>query len=168
MMVSSGLLDSGFSGSSFTWSNNRQGKSYVATKLDHSLTNQALSLSFPDGLLQHLVRQNIDHSPILLSSRPPLAARYIPFKFEEMWIGYPSFKDLVATIWNLPGSKNQIDKVEFKGNSLESHPQIKAAVVEFFSDIDKPSPVQMASQLFQVHSKSLSCPKLHSASYPLQ
>ena len=37
------------------------------------------------------------------------------------------------------GSKNQIDKVEFKGNSLESHPQIKATVVEFFSDIDKPS-----------------------------
>ena len=105
-MVSSGLLDSGFSGSSFTWSNNRQGKSYVATKLDYSLTNQAWSLSFPDGLLQHLVRQNTDPSPILLSSRPPLAARYIPFKFEEMWIGYPSFKDLVATIWNLPGEGN--------------------------------------------------------------
>ncbi|KAJ8635565.1 hypothetical protein MRB53_009832 [Persea americana] len=112
MMVSSGLLDSGFSGSNFTWSNNRQGQSYVATKIDHSLTNQALSLSFPDGLLQHLVRQNIDHSPILLSSRPPLAARYIPFKFEEMWIGYPSFKDLVATIWNLPAFPRSIKAIK--------------------------------------------------------
>ena len=81
MMISSSLLDIGFSGSRFTWSNNRQGKSYMAARLDRSLTNHAWSLSFPDALLQHLVRQNSDHSPILLSNRPPIATRYIPFKF---------------------------------------------------------------------------------------
>lgn len=37
-------------------------------------------------------------------------------------------------------TKNRIDKVEYKGNTLENHPQIKAATVEFFSDIFNPSP----------------------------
>ncbi|KAJ8627987.1 hypothetical protein MRB53_021294 [Persea americana] len=51
---------------------------------------------------KHLVRLNLDHSRILLSSRPPMAIGYIPFKFEEMWIGHPSFKDLAASVWSLP------------------------------------------------------------------
>lgn len=101
MLVSFSLQDIGFSGSSFTWSNNRQGSSYVAARLDRFLTNQAWLHSYPDGLFQHLVRQNSDHGPILLSSRPPIAARFIPFKFEEMWIGHPSFKDLVEAVWIL-------------------------------------------------------------------
>ncbi|KAJ8643918.1 hypothetical protein MRB53_005666 [Persea americana] len=54
------------------------------------------------------------------------------------------------------GSKNRIDKVEFKGISIESHPQIKAAAVEFFSDNFKPSPIEMGPRLFQVHNKKVS------------
>ncbi|XXG69384.1 hypothetical protein AAC387_Pa06g2270 [Persea americana] len=102
MMVSSSLQDIGLAGSNFTCSNKRQSRSYVVVRFDRSLNNQAWSFSFPDGLLQHLVRLNLDHSHILLSSRPPMAIGYIPFKFEEMWIGHPSFKDLVASVWSLP------------------------------------------------------------------
>lgn len=102
MIATLGLLDIGFFGNQFIWSINRQGNAYVAARLDRSLTNQAWAFSFLDSYIQHLVRQNSDHSPILLSSRPPIIAKYIPFKFEEMWIGHSAFKELVAKAWSVP------------------------------------------------------------------
>lgn len=54
------------------------------------------------------------------------------------------------------GTKNRIDKVEYKGNTLENHPQIKAVAVEFFFDIFNPSPAQLDPLLFQVQSKTVS------------
>ncbi|XXG83137.1 hypothetical protein AAC387_Pa10g0964 [Persea americana] len=133
MMISSGLLDIGFSSSRFTWSNNRQGRSYVAVMLDRSLTNHAWSLSFPDALVQHLVRQNSNHSPILLSSRPTIAARYIPFKFEEMWISHPSFKDLVASVWSIPVEGNPEFILNQKLKSLKT--RLKTWIKEVFGNL---------------------------------
>lgn len=57
------------------------------------------------------------------------------------------------------GSKNRIDKVEFKGNSLEDQSHIKAASVEFFSVIFQQSPVQLDPLLFQVNRGRVSLAK---------
>lgn len=54
------------------------------------------------------------------------------------------------------GAKNRIDKVEFKGNTLENHAQIKSAAVEFFFASFTPSPAQLDPLLFQVQSKTVS------------
>ncbi|XXG88731.1 hypothetical protein AAC387_Pa12g0907 [Persea americana] len=262
MIASSGFMDIGFSGNQFTWSNNRQRKSYVAARLDRSLTNQAWTFSFPNSLLQHLIRQNSDHNPILLSSRPPIIiAKFFPFKFEKMWIGHAGFEDLVAKEWSIPiygnpqyilwkklkslkitlrswnrevfgnlkayisavefsilnlqdtidavpldstnaalriarsslqnlrqveethwkqkarinwlkegdmntsffhlaakvrGSRNRIEKIDYKGNNMEDHLLIKEAAVEFLSDIFKSSSGQLDPMLFQVNSGRVS------------
>lgn len=63
------LRDIGFSGNSFTGSNNGQGRTYVTARLDRMLVNQAWLDVFKDPTITHLTRQALDHNPIMLSHR---------------------------------------------------------------------------------------------------
>lgn len=103
MIAATGLVDVGFVGNRFTWSNNKMILAYVAVRLDRALINPQWVMQFKDATLHILARHSSDHSPILLSAGSSPAPKIIPFKFEEMWIQHLSFMKVVEDSWNRQG-----------------------------------------------------------------
>lgn len=99
-LSTSGLMDIGYQGTSFTWSNNSQGRRVVSARLDMMLLNQAWLDAFRDPTLSHLTRHTSDHNPILLSHRP-VTKKGGRFKFGMMWLSHPTFRDMVTGVWNM-------------------------------------------------------------------
>lgn len=100
MMLSFGMQDLGFSSNKYTWSNNRRGTAYVATRLDRAICNPHWFTSFNDPQLSHLPKHSSDHCPVLLSHSQRFFPANAPFKFEAMWIQHPDFLKLVADTWS--------------------------------------------------------------------
>ncbi|GMY14460.1 hypothetical protein FCV25MIE_09699 [Fagus crenata] len=93
------LLDLGFNGPRFTWTNKRQ-DGLVMEKLDRVLCNPAWKHSFEEVNVIHLPRIASDHSPILINTEPTLhnfGTR--PFRLETIWFNDPSFPNLVHDSW---------------------------------------------------------------------
>ncbi|GAV58997.1 Exo_endo_phos domain-containing protein [Cephalotus follicularis] len=63
-----GLIDLGFNGPCFTWTNCRKGLENVQVRLDRCLANPSWKEFFPEALLNHLPRTHSDHNPSLPGS----------------------------------------------------------------------------------------------------
>lgn len=63
-MDNNGLVDVGFNGWKFTWTNNRHGLVYIRERVDRGVANHLLTLS-PNVILHHLLISSFDHAPIL-------------------------------------------------------------------------------------------------------
>jgi len=96
-----GLMDLGFHGPKFTWTNkNLIWHCSIKERLDRGLRNTKWKLLFPRSEIHHLPRTKSDHCPILLDFEPPTRKSTKPFKFEQMWLTNPSFSKLVENSWN--------------------------------------------------------------------
>ena len=93
------LLNLGFNGPRFTWTNKRQ-DGLVMKRLDRVLCNPEWKHSFEEANVIHLPRIASDHSPILINTSPVLhrfGSR--PFRLETIWFNDPSFPSLVHESW---------------------------------------------------------------------
>ena len=86
-----GLIDLGFHGPHYTWTNRE--------RLDRELGNAEWATLFPTVEIHHLLKVKSDHCLILLSTdlrerKPPK-----PFRFEQMWLTDPTFPTLVDESW---------------------------------------------------------------------
>ena len=93
------LLDLGFNGPRFTWTNKRQ-DGLVMERLDRVLCNPAWKHSFEEVNVIHLPMIAFDHSLILINTEPTLhnfGTR--PFRLETIWFNDPSFPNLVHDSW---------------------------------------------------------------------
>ncbi|XP_042962444.1 uncharacterized protein LOC122296710 [Carya illinoinensis] len=98
-MDRNGLIDIGFTGPKFTWTNNRKGVALIKERLDRVIVNQEWRLLFPDASLQHLASSASDHHPILLNTSAN--SRYASsFKFEEFWTRESLSKQIIQEAWN--------------------------------------------------------------------
>lgn len=91
------LIDLGFKGSCFTWTNNR-----IKERLDRGFCNSDWRTLFPDAFIQHLPRIASDHCPILLQQH---SNNYVnrgnqPFRFQAMWLSHPDFSKFITDLWN--------------------------------------------------------------------
>lgn len=64
---SNGLIDLGFNGNSFTWSNKRSDDRNVKERLDRSLANREWLSLFPNATITHLPMIASDHALIILN-----------------------------------------------------------------------------------------------------
>ncbi|XP_021823964.1 uncharacterized protein LOC110765197 [Prunus avium] len=96
------MIDLGYSGPKFTWTNNR-----VFERLDRAVCNLNWMQMFPDANVLHIPRTKSDHCPIkiCLQSRQISSPIARPFRFEAMWMQHGNFKDFVTQKWGqIPGS----------------------------------------------------------------
>ena len=91
-----GLMDLGFHGPRFTWTNkNSICHRNIKESLDRGLGNSEWKIHFPRTEIHHLPRTKSDHCPILMDTDPPKSKSHKPFKFEQIWLTDPSFSNLV-------------------------------------------------------------------------
>lgn len=95
------LLDIGFHGTPYTWSNHRYSNKHtlIRERLDCFLCNDNWLSLFPNSQVFHLMSPASDHCPIILKTSycPPSKS---PFRFQSMWLHDPTFPKLVDLSWN--------------------------------------------------------------------
>uniref|UniRef100_A0A2N9HP80 Reverse transcriptase domain-containing protein n=1 Tax=Fagus sylvatica TaxID=28930 RepID=A0A2N9HP80_FAGSY len=91
-MNTCGMIDLGFSGPKYTWTNGQDISTLIMQRLDRAWVNSDWRILFPEAYVTHLARTHSDHCPILLSLWPsihnPLPR---PFRFENFWLSHPEF-----------------------------------------------------------------------------
>ena len=95
-----GMLDLGFHGPRFTWSNLRDVVSLIQERIDRCFANVAWRNVYPEASVHHLTRINSDHWPVLLClDTPPRLPLVRPFIFQPVWLSHPLFPGLVQEVW---------------------------------------------------------------------
>ncbi|KZV58610.1 hypothetical protein F511_11258 [Dorcoceras hygrometricum] len=95
-ILESALMDAGFEGSSYTWSNR-----HIWKRLDRVFVSVNWTDHFDSIRVQHLPRTVSDHCPLLVSA-PVFARGPTSFRFQSMWLHHPDFLQTVRLNWNLP------------------------------------------------------------------
>ena len=90
------MLDLGFSGPKFTWTNKKDLGGLIQCRLDRVWANPDWKTSFPEANVTHLARVNSDHCPLLLKLCPNLvSSANRPFRFQPMWLSHNDFPAIV-------------------------------------------------------------------------
>ncbi|WMV32724.1 hypothetical protein MTR67_026109 [Solanum verrucosum] len=101
-----GLMDLGFSGHKFTWSNKRGIQHKIWKRLDKALVNDAWLEKMPQTTITHLPSVGYDHCPLLLELNANEEEHIKYFKFLNCWADHNKFLDIVKTCWqrNIEGN----------------------------------------------------------------
>ncbi|WMV45630.1 hypothetical protein MTR67_039015 [Solanum verrucosum] len=101
-----GLMDLGFNGPKFTWSNQRGVNFRIWKRLDRAMVNDTWLQNMPHTSITHLPSVGSDHCPLLLEmkARPDNCIKY--FRFLNFWVEQPSFIETVSACWNRPVEGN--------------------------------------------------------------
>jgi len=93
------LIDLGFSGPAFTWSNNQRAHSHVRERLDRAFSNADWNIIYPNASVNHLPHFSSDHCPILINLLPPDVRRRRHFMFENHWVDHPQYHSVFQEPW---------------------------------------------------------------------
>lgn len=96
---SMGLIDIGYSGPAFTWSNRRRKNFLVRERLDRAIANHVWLSEYPSARLLHLPALYSDHNPLLLILKPCRPTGTPRFRIEHWWLDSPSFASTVSSVW---------------------------------------------------------------------
>ncbi|XP_071902625.1 uncharacterized protein [Coffea arabica] len=100
-MEKGGVFDAGFSGPSFTSSNNRRGRARIWKRLDKLLINEEC-LGFASAIsIVHLARHPSDHSPLKISFASRLDNKSRPFRFLNVWAFKLDVLEVIRRAWSV-------------------------------------------------------------------
>ena len=113
------MVDLGFSGLRFTWSNGRELSALIQERIDKFFVNPDWHSNFPEAKVTHLTRCHSNHCPMLLETAQHYQLQLPrPFRFQSCWLSDPSFPIVVSSAWNsvhsLQGAINNL-VTEVKG-----------------------------------------------------
>jgi hypothetical protein len=99
-----GLVDMGFSGPLFTWSNRQNADARVRVRLDGAVANGEFNTLFDDANVENIITTTTDHFAILVrlqsfgrpDSRKPVQSG---FHFEAAWLRAPDYRDMMEKAW---------------------------------------------------------------------
>ncbi|XP_026459493.1 uncharacterized protein LOC113360170 [Papaver somniferum] len=97
----SGIMDVGFEGKNYTWTNNSFGTGSKRARIDLALGNNDWFINFSQAKLLHLNFIGSDHCPIPLITDPIPRNLWRPFKVFSTWINHDSFRATMDSAWNL-------------------------------------------------------------------
>ncbi|XP_073042103.1 uncharacterized protein [Primulina eburnea] len=142
-ILQSGLVDAGFEGSSFTWTNKT-----IWKRLDRVFVSTDWCDHFHSIRVQHLPRTVSDHSPLLIST--PISARGpCSFRFQSMWMRHHNFLQTVRLNWHNPCHLSGMTRLFVKLKRLKSH--LKWWNQDVFGNIfDKISAAESAVKIAEV------------------
>ena len=61
-----GMIDIGFSGPRFTWTNKREVQALIQERIDRFFVNASWCILYPEAKVVHLTRCHSDHCPVML------------------------------------------------------------------------------------------------------
>ena len=94
------MMDLGFSGPKFTWTNKREVGGLIQCRLDRVWANPNWKATFLEATITHLAKVNSDHCPLLLSLCPNIPnASNRPFRFQPIWLSHNDFPAIVRDSW---------------------------------------------------------------------
>ena len=97
------MIDLGFSGPKYTWSNCHDMISLIMERLDRVLANSNWRILFPEASVTHLPRTHSDHCPVFLNLCPNIPCTLPrPFRFESIWFSHVDFPSVVEKAWATP------------------------------------------------------------------
>lgn len=122
------LIDLGFTGPLYTWTNNREHGKTVRTRIDRCHANTQWLNLVPGSFVSHLPRTHSDHCPILLNTFQTPKPSNNFFRLESFWINHPTFPDLIKSRWN-----NDLEDINDKITDLQK--EIKLWSIKHFKNI---------------------------------
>ena len=94
------MVDLGFNGQRFTWTNKRDANCFIQERIDRFFMNLSWCLFYPKVRVSHLTRCHLDHYPVIIETNPRRAIHLNrPFKFQRFWLLDPSFPNVVNKVW---------------------------------------------------------------------
>ena len=101
------MLDLGFVGPKFTWTNHRPIFNLILERIDRCFANPVWRLLYPEVIVAHLPRTFSDHYPVLIElCRAIVNHLNKPFHFQTMWLLHKDFSRVMQQVW----TKNKILK----------------------------------------------------------
>ncbi|KAJ4770731.1 DNAse I-like superfamily protein [Rhynchospora pubera] len=97
-VFSAGLLDLGYKGPAYTWTNNRSVSNAIYQRLDRVLVTPNWLQLYPNAYVNHLPMIHSDHCPILLRIKKP-PSRQREFRIENWWLKENGFQQTWVPKW---------------------------------------------------------------------
>ncbi|CAM9000522.1 unnamed protein product [Rhodiola kirilowii] len=120
---SCGLMDLGFKGNRYTYSNKRLFPNEARARLDRVFGNNELRRMFPNLIVKHGVAITSDHCPIIIENRKLRVDREDnKFTYEAMWHKHKNFPEVVRDSWSkaVENSNSIVDALEACAQDLNS------------------------------------------------
>ncbi|XP_016172584.1 uncharacterized protein LOC107614975 [Arachis ipaensis] len=95
------LVDMGYEGKKFTWSNRQFGGNFIQERLDRALVSTEWRAEYPNGFVSHLDGTGSDHCPLLLNSEKEERRSRRRFRFQERWCDKEEVSNIVKHAWDL-------------------------------------------------------------------
>ena len=90
------MIDLGFAGPKYTWTNHRPITSLILERIDRCFANSGWRLLYSEAIVTHLPRTFSDHCPVLLELSKSSTNNFNkPFRFQTMWLLHPDFYRVV-------------------------------------------------------------------------
>ncbi|XP_070010645.1 uncharacterized protein [Nicotiana sylvestris] len=106
------LLDLGFKGCKYTWSNCRKRSTgLIMERLDRCFVNDEWLSIYPNAIVNHLPKTYSDHNPLLIRLSPSFKSNTSkPFRLETMWFSHLTFINIVDKCWS---NKHLLEAVNY-------------------------------------------------------